>query len=111
MNAIQNASWQMFDQRISGKPMPKGLDAVWDRALGLAGSLAPRLKRFLEQAERIVALEKQFSQMTDAKRSQTARELQEIFRCNRDTPSELERAFPLVRELGFRQIMERPFQV
>ena len=111
MNAIQNASWQMFDQRISGKPMPKGLDAVWDRALGLAGSLAPRLKRFLEQAERIVALEKQFSQMTDAKLSQTARELQEIFRCNRDTPSELERAFALVREVSFRQIMERPFQV
>lgn len=111
LSVMQNATWQMFDQRISGKPLPRGLDAVWDSAIGLAGRLKPRRKRFLEQAERILVLEKQFSQMTDAKLSQTARELQEIFRCNRDTPAALERAFALIREVAFRQIMEKPFQV
>jgi len=111
MSAIQNASWQMLDQRISGKPLPKGLDAVWDSAIGLAGRAVPRRNRFLEQAGRILALEKQYSQMTDAKLSQTARELQAIFRCNRDKQSDLEHAFALIREVSFRQIMERPFQV
>lgn len=111
MSTMPGATWQMFEQRFSGKPLPKGLDAVWDAAAGLAGRLVPRRKRYLEQAGRIVGLEKQFSQMTDAKLSQTARELREIFRCNRETHSELERAFALVREMAFRQIMERPFQV
>ena len=101
----------MLDQRISGKPLPKGLDAVWDSAIGLAGRAVPRRNRFLEQAGRILALEKQYSQMTDAKLSQTARELQAIFRCNRDKQSDLEHAFALIREVSFRQIMERPFQV
>jgi len=108
---MQNATWQMLDQRISGKPLPKGLDAVWDSAIGLAGRAVPRRNRFLEQAGRILALEKQYSQMTDAKLSQTARELQAIFRCNRDKQSDLEHAFALIREVSFRQIMERPFQV
>ena len=101
----------MLDQRISGKPLPKGLDSVWDSAIGLAGRAVPRRNRFLEQAGRILALEKQYSQMTDAKLSQTARELQAIFRCNRDKQSDLEHAFALIREVSFRQIMERPFQV
>lgn len=101
----------MLEQRVAGKPLPKGLDAVWDSAIGLSGRVIPRRKRYLEQSGRIIALEKQFSQMTDAKLSQTAKELHEIFRCNRDNPIEIERAFALVREVSFRQIMERPFQV
>ncbi len=108
---MQSATWQMLEQRVAGKPLPKGLDAVWDSAIGLVGRIIPRRKKYLEQAGRIIALEKQFSQMTDARLSQTAKELHEIFRCNRDNPIEIERAFALVREVSFRQIMERPFQV
>src|SRR3972149_6356376 len=111
VHEMQNATWQMLDQRISGKPLPKGRDAVWDSAIGLAGRAVPRRNRFFEQAGRILAIEKQYSQMTDAKLSQTARELQAIFRCNRDKQSDLEHAFALIREVSFRQIMERPFQV
>lgn len=108
---MQSASWQMFEQRISGKPLPKGLDAVWDKAVGLAGRVIPRRKRYLEQAGRVLSLERQFSQMSDARLSQTAQELKEVFRCYRDSPADLERAFALVREVSFRQIMERPFLV
>jgi preprotein translocase subunit SecA len=101
----------MLEQRISIEPLPKGLDAAWDAGVGLAGSFIPRRKRFLQQAEKILAVEKQFSELTDAKLHQVAADLREIFRCNRDTLVDLQRAFALIREVAFRQIGEKPFLV
>jgi preprotein translocase subunit SecA len=101
----------MLEQRMSTVPVPKGLDAAWDVGVGLANRFVPRRKRFLWQAERILAIEKQFSELANAKLHQTGADLREIFRCNRDTPLDLERAFALVREVAFRQIGEKPFHV
>lgn len=56
-------------------------------------------------------MEKHFSEMANAKLRQIAADLREIFRCNRDDSSDLERAFALVREVAFRQIGEKPFLV
>jgi len=49
--------------------------------------------------------------MSDSKLREAAAGLHEIFRRNRDLASDLERAFALVREVGFRQIGERAFPV
>ena len=111
MVMVPSATWQMLEQRISGKPLPKGLDAVCDASVGLAGRFVPRRQRFLRRAEKIVELEKHFSEITDAKLRRAAGDLCEIFRCHRDSPLDLERAFALVREVAFRQIGERPFPV
>jgi preprotein translocase subunit SecA len=101
----------MLEQRMSLEPLPKGLDAAWDIGVGLIGRVVPRRKRFLKQAESILVIEKQFSELTDAKLRQVAADMREIFRCNRDNSSDLERAFALVREIAFRQIGEKPFPV
>jgi len=111
MTAITSSTWRMFEQRISLEPLPKGFDAAWDVGVGLASRVVPRRKRFLKQAESILAIEKQFSELTDSKLRQVASDLREIFRCNRETLSDLERAFALVREIAFRQIGEKPFPV
>lgn len=111
MTAIASSTWRMLAQRNSIEPLPKGLDAAWDVGVGLAGRVVPRRKRFFKQAESILAIEKQFSELTDAKLRQIAAGMCEIFRCNRDNFSDLERAFALVREIAFRQIGERPFPV
>lgn len=111
MATIPSATWRMFEQRISGKPLAKGLDAVSDAGIGLVGRFVPRQRRFLRQAEKILALEKHFSEMANAKLRQIAADLREFFRCNRDNSSDLERAFALVREVAFRQIGEKPFLV
>jgi preprotein translocase subunit SecA len=111
MASIASSTWRMLGQRTSIEPLPKGLDAAWDVGVGLAGRVVPRQKRFLKQAERILAIEKQFSELTDAKLRQIAADMREIFRCNRNNSSDLERAFALVREISFRQIGERPFPV
>ena len=111
MDTLPSATWQMLEQRISDKPLPRGLDAAWDVGMGLAGRFMPRRQKFLRRAEKVLALEKHFSQMTDAKLRKVAVELREIFRRHRDNHSDLERAFALVREVAVRQIGESPFPV
>ena len=111
MIALPSTTWRMLAQRTAGKKLPKGLDAAWDKTMGLAGRFVPRQKQFMVRAERIVALGKNFSEMNDAKLRQMAAEFHELFRCGRETPSDLERAFALVREVAERQLGERPYPV
>ncbi len=111
MIAIPGTTWRMLARRMGGKELPKGLDAVWDTCAGMAGRLVPRRKRFLRRAESICALEKQFTDMSDASLGEKAREFRELFRRGRDEADDLERAFALIREVAFRQLGERPFLV
>jgi preprotein translocase subunit SecA len=91
--------------------LPKGLDAAWHAAAGVAGRLVPRLRQCMRRAARVVAMEKEFAGKTDARLRETAAEFRERFRRGRETPEDLERAFALVREVASRQIGERPFPV
>ena len=111
MVTLPSATWQMLDQRISDKPLPRGLDAAWDVGMGLIDGLKPRRKMFLHRAKKVLKLEKHFSQMTNANLRKVSGELREIFRRQRDNHSDLERAFALVREVASRQIGDKPFPV
>ena len=101
----------MLDQRRPGESLPRGLDAVWNAGAGLVDRLLPRYRGFTRRVERILSLEKHYSQLADSKIRGEATKLREVFRCHRDTSSDLERSFALVREVAFRQIGERPFPV
>ena len=57
----------MLAQRRRTDELPKGLDAAWTAATGLAGRVVPRQRRFLHAAERVQTLEKQFTELTDAR--------------------------------------------
>lgn len=111
MTVVPSATWQMLDQRSSGEPLPRGLDAAWNAGVGLLDRLVPRYRGLTRRVERILVLEKCFSEIADSKIRQEAGKLREVFRRHRDTPSELERSFALVREVAFRQIGEKPFPV
>jgi preprotein translocase subunit SecA len=111
MVSVPSATWQMLEQRASGQPLPKGLDAAWNAGIGFVDRFVPRYRRFARRAEKILSLEKSFSEMTDSKLRGAAAGLHEIFRRRRDNSSYLERAFALVREAAFRQIGEKPYPV
>ena len=111
MAVVPSTTWRMFDERIASKVLPRGLDATWDAGVGLVGRFVPRQRMFLRRAEKVLALEKEFLQISDTKLREVANDLRETFRCRRDKPSDLERAFALVREVAARQIGERPFPV
>ncbi len=111
MSTVPSTTWRMLARRTSGEELPKGLDAAWDAAIGLTSRLVPRRKLFLQRAERICEMEKQFSELSDAKLREQAMEFRELFRCGRDTPDNLELAFAFVREVAHRQLGEKPYPV
>jgi preprotein translocase subunit SecA len=111
MPVMPSATWQMLNHRNSGEALPRGLDAVWDAGAGFLSRLAPRYKKLHLQTEKILSLEKHFSGLTDLRLRESSEKLREIFRCNRDKPDDLERAFALVREVAFRKLGEKPFPV
>jgi len=108
---VPSATWQMLDQRNSGEPLPRGLDAVWNAGAGLVDRLVPRYRGYTHRVERILVLEGHYSQLANSKIRDEAHKLRETFRRQRDTASDLERSFALVREVAFRQIGEKPFPV
>ena len=111
MVVVPSATWQMLEQRTSGEPLPKGLDAAWNAGIGFVDRFVPRYRAFIRRVEIILSMEKDFSEMSDSKLRDVAADLREIFRCRRDNSSDLERAFALVREVAFRQIGEKPYPV
>ena len=111
MTDLPSTTWRMLAQRTAGEELPRGLDAAWDAAVGLAGRMVPRRNRFLRRAARIVGMEKQLAEMADGRVRELAAELRDLFRRGRETPRDLDRAFATVREVCSRQLGERPFAV
>ncbi|MCE5278441.1 MAG: hypothetical protein ABFD92_07120 [Planctomycetaceae bacterium] len=101
----------MLSQPSGSEALPRTLDAAWDTALGLANNLLPRTRRFLAQADAVLAMEKSFAELTDAKLAEQARHFRELFRRNRQKKPDLLAAFAVIREVAFRQLGERPYRV
>jgi len=111
MVGVPSTTWRVLARRTPTENLPKGLDAAWHAAAGVAGRLVPRLRQCTHRATRVVAREKEFAEKTDARLREAAAEFRERFCQGRETPEDLERAFALVREVASRQIGERPFPV
>jgi len=79
----------MLEQRISDRPLPKGLDALWDRASGLVTGFVPRLRDCLQRAEQVLELETEYSVMNDSTLRETIVLLREKYRLGRDTSDDL----------------------
>ena len=108
---VPSTTWRMLGERVSAKPLPKGLDATWDVCAGMLGRFVPRQKRFLKRAENVLLLEKEFADVSDSNLRKHANTLREIFRCRRDSDADMDRGFALVREVAFRQIGEKHYPV
>ncbi len=103
-------TWRMLAQRRHAPKLPKGLDAAWDSAVGLFVPWVPRRGRFLRRAERILALESDFTDQTDPALREMARELRGVFRLGREQPADTDRAVALVRELARRELGLNPYR-
>ncbi len=111
MALVPSTMWRALEQRLVDRPLPQGLDAVWDAGVGWISRRLPRREYFLQRAKRVIELERQFSDVSDARLQEIIERLREIFRRHRDTSEDLDRAFAAVREVGARQIGDRPFLV
>ena len=101
----------MLASRPRGAELPKGLDAAWDAASGIVRKLAPRRRRFLAMAKKVLAHEKHYKDLADSKLREQAQAFREVFLRGRDTRDTLYRAFALVREVAARKLGERHYLV
>ncbi len=106
---IPSTMWRVLARGAGRKDLPKGLDAAWDRAVGVLGKAVPRRGRILRRAARIVALEMEFRDLTDARLREAAEDLRAVFRRGRESAAHVDRGFALVREVAARQLGERPY--
>ena len=111
MSDVPSTTWRTLANRPSGKGLPKGLDAAWDAASGLARQAVTRTGDYLRRAKRVLAMEKQFRDVSDARLRQEALSIREVFMRGREVEQDLYRAFAVVREAASRQCGERPFLV
>ncbi len=93
----------------AGKPLPRGIDAVWDQAAGYATRLVPRTKIFTQQAQLVLAAEKTYAELTDAKIKEQILDTRGMFLRGREEKADLVRAFALVREVASRVLDQKPF--
>jgi len=108
---VPSTIWRTLAERPTDREMPQGLDAAWDAAAGFLARCVPRRTRYLRRAARVLALEKALADLADSRLREAAAGMRERFRCGRDAPADLDRAFALVREVAFRQVGLRPFLV
>ncbi len=111
MMIVPSTTWRMLSHRSMDPPLPRGLDASWDSAVGLAGRLVPRQRRLMHQAALIIDSENRYHHLSDQKLQDRISQLHERFRLGRDTVQDRQIGFALVREVAARQLGMRPYPV
>ncbi|MBS3821204.1 MAG: hypothetical protein GVY16_10500 [Planctomycetes bacterium] len=111
MTVVPSTIWRTLAGRTGSDSLPQGLDAIWDVASGFLARLVPRRRRYLQRAQRVVALQDMYAEMTDAALRDVIADLWERYRCGRDEAADLVTAFAVVCEVAFRKLGERTHPV
>jgi len=101
----------MLSQNCKDSELPRGLDAIWDKATGFIGRMVPIRRRYLHRATRIVGEGRRLSRLTDRKLKAISAYFHEGFKLGRATPDDRDRAFALVSEVSARTVGMRPYPV
>jgi preprotein translocase subunit SecA len=101
----------MLSRRNAAEELPRGLDAAWNAVAGGVNRLVPRSRLYLRRAQKVLAQEKDFHDLSDARLRESALGLRDLFRRGRERPADLERGYAVVREVAFRQLGQKPFLV
>ena len=109
MDSILSAQWRMLSQPPTVEPLPRGLDRLWLQATGLAGRFSRSAPHFLQQADRIIAREKIYLDVSDRKLRDFAAALSHRFLLGRDTDADCHHAFTILREVAARTVGLRPY--
>ena len=108
---VPSTTWRMLSTGPASEAVPRGLDALWHRAIGFAGRIGGRQRDLLRQAEDIVAMERRFRHMSDQRLRDLVSQVRDRFCLGRDTMEDRRQAFAIVREVADRTFGLRPFSV
>ena len=110
MESVASTTWRMLSQHPKSDEPPRGLDALWHQAIGLAGRFRRRPDRFLRQADKIKDMEKDFLQVSDRKLRDLMEPLRDRFLLGRATETDRLMAVAIVREVAARKVGLRPYR-
>jgi preprotein translocase subunit SecA len=111
VTTVPSTIWRTLAHGAGSEPLPKGMDSIWDWAMGKAGRALPRRRMLLRRADRVLGLEKDYKDLTDARLRERIDELRETFLRGRETRRQVDHAFAMVREVAARQIGLRAYRV
>ena len=100
----------MLASRTVTKKLPKGLDAAWDATVGLFVPYVPRRGRLMRRAAVILALESQYTDLSDARLREALLDMRSVFRVGRFSSDQLNHAFAMVREAASRALGLQPYR-
>lgn len=92
-------------------PIPQGLDASWARLLAIVARMRLTRSKLQDDTNRVLAFEKVYCDMTDARLRQEMEQIKATFRLGRDQREDWFRAFAIIREVAARQIGQMPYPV
>jgi preprotein translocase subunit SecA len=92
-------------------PVPAGLDALVDQAVGRTRRQGRWVGGLRREAEAVEALAPEIAELSDQQLGVRLRSLQAVFRLGRETPAQVIEALAAVREAADRRIGQRPYLV
>ena len=110
MDSILSTQWRMLSQPPMVVPFPRGLDRLWLQATRLAGRLSRSSTHFMQQADRIIAKQKVYRDVSDRNLGDYAAALRHRFLLGRDTDADCRHAFTILREVAARTVGLRPYR-
>ena len=83
--AVPSGMWRNLSLRPRPQKLPKGLDAFWIALVAIVVPWVPRRQIFLRQAQKVVALEKEYANLNDRRLREAAMQMRDLFRLGRET--------------------------
>lgn len=107
----RSGTWRMLSRPLQPADIPSGVDVLWHRLGGLGARAKNNTPTLLKQADAVLALEKEFQPLSEARLREEAYSMRDLFRLNREKMPDIFRAIAIVREVARRQRGEHPYRV
>lgn len=108
---LPSGQWRMLADGTRADKLPKGLDAAYNKCASVIQSFIPRTNLYMKRAAYVLTLEDKYKDLSDARLKEAAMDTRATFRLDRQTQEDVAHAFAIVREVAWRQLQMKPYQV
>lgn len=106
-----SGTWRNLARLNSRPKLPTGLDAAAQAVVARVQAFWPRRSRYLREAGRVVAMESQYSNLSDARLREQLADYRAQLRRGRETRQTIRQAFAAMREVAWRTLQMKPYPV
>ena len=111
MSGVTSRSWRAEARCQKIRDLPRGLDAIHDFGIGFVKRRISLKRKLMKRAKAVVKLDHEFTSMSEAELKAEIKTLKETFMLGREDDKCVHRAFAAVREVCWRLLKMKPYQV